>query len=573
MAKPRGWFGGGTLNPEQALDRVRGLLRRPTAPDPAPGRMLPHLRRPADPSTEAPPRWLTKAGARAYNAALFTRQNSDWSDSRFDANREIYQALGVLRSGSREAERNNGLYRRMLTMHVNYIAGRGYELQSIPMQLGADPRAPKGKKRLELQKDEIASDIIEARWRQWAKGRVTLDGRYTLRQLLKMLVRSWVRDGEIFVRKVVRDGQLYLQPLEADMVPETMEERSGQRGYRTICGINVDDNFRPVSYNVYRRHPGEMQSIYGSRTVDSFDTIEVPASEILHLYTPERANQVRGVPMGCAAFPDLRMLAGYFSAELAAARFASSRPVSIERDLAAETAYTGDGDATDPDTDLEIDVSESGVWIMPPGLKMNAAPANHPSGSFDAYTTAVTRHLAAAWGVSHAFLTRNLSEVNLSSLRVESADCQQYYTDWRDDLVETILTPVFAGTGPTGGVSWLEVELLSGRLSSAQIKLAYTREEKYRNHRFIAPPFPVVDPEKELEGDERKLRLNITTYDELTRKYGGQELDDVLRIRAAEREKINSFGLVDILDQAEKPKAGQTPNDSTPAAPPEADDE
>src|SRR5688500_14489093 len=76
-----------------------------------------------------------KTDARAYDVARFDRQSSDWIDSRLDANRETRDSLAVARSASRDADRNVGLYHRVLEMHKIYIVGpRGFQLKSEPKQ-------------------------------------------------------------------------------------------------------------------------------------------------------------------------------------------------------------------------------------------------------------------------------------------------------------------------------------------------------------------------------------------------------------------------------------------------------
>lgn len=513
------------------------------------------------------PRWLRRAvparrqtvgeamgipRVRSFDSATRRRDNSDWVDSRVDANKEIYDGLSIIRSASREAERNQGLYRRMLGMHEQYIVGRGYEYQSTPRN---PYTMPPGQERLAGQPDKVASDIIERRFRSWAKGRVTLDGRFTLRGLLKLAVRSWARDGELFFRKVVdRQRGLQLQPLEPDYVPETLH--LPDQGL--LNGIQTDKSTgRRTGYHFAKRHPGANGWAGSFFLTRPDDTQVVPAEEIIHLFKPERAGQMRGLPFGTAGFNDLRQLKGYLKAELAAARMNAARPTVVTQAMDADGQWTGDSNPDDEE--LEINLGESGVSIMPPGFKMEQLEAEHPSGTFGPYTQAVTRHLAAEWGVSHALLTRDLSAVNWSSLKIESIDVHGYFAGWQDELVETVLDQVFA--------TWLETELLAGRMVSGKVTLPYRNFEKYKEGRFISPPFPSLDPIQALKESRERVRMNVSSLSEECLKLTGRELADVAAERSEERALLSGLGLLDIQEQ-EAPRL-QKPN----GAPPEEEEE
>ncbi len=474
----------------------------------------------------------TRHAIRAYDAARNTRLNGDWVDSRLDSNRELYQSLGILRSASREAERNNGLYQRMLSMHVGYIIGRGFQIQALPRNYDG-------------KVDQVASRAIEARWRSWAKSRVTVDGRHNLLSACKLLVRSWFRDGEIFIRWVLRDGQMKLQIFESDYCPEMLEQETrltlnGRTATRTMNGISFDDDGVRVAYHMAREHPG---SNYFGRTFIP-DTETIPADEVMHLYSEERAGQLRGVPIGAASFEDLRQLKGYAKAELAAARANAARPVSIERKPDAEVGFSGD--KTTAEGEVEFDGSP-GAWTkMPEGWTVNWSPVQHPSGSYGTYVDAVTRQLAATWGVSHALLTRNLSQVNYSSMKVEGIDLNNYFTEHQDQFVMLVMEPIFQ--------MWLDFELMSSRIQvfakgGASVALPYAKKDKFSDVNFVRPPFPSLDSEKEVAAERAKVKLGIKSLQQVTLEMEGRELDDVADERRVDREILDLNGLTDVLEQ------------------------
>jgi lambda family phage portal protein len=445
----------------------------------------------------------------------------------------------VARVSRQTNERNNGLFRRMIQMHVGYTVGRGFPLQSNPRNIGG-------------ALDQIASDIIERNFRRWATAPVSLDGNLNLVGVCKLAVRTWKRDGEVFLRPVVRDGKLKIQALEGDYVPEWITDDNpvvvgDRRAVRTINGIAIDADGSPVAYYMTREHPGDRGTTFGSHQRGHSDSEPVPASDVLHLFEPERPGQLRGMPIGCSSANDLRMLKGYFSAELMAARANASRPVSVEQEKDADGQYRGDSEGADGE--IQLDLREGGASILPAGWSMKWSPVQHPSGTFDSYVNAVTRHLAASWNVSHALLTRNLSEVNYSSLRIESTDCARYFADLQDVLDFKVLTPIF--------LKWLDLELLSGRLSSGQIKLRLADYDKHSEARFIRPPFPSFDPVKDLEAENMKVRMGIKALQDVCLEQTGEEIQDVIAKRKQEREWLAAAGIPDVIEQEQGVSSSQ----------------
>jgi lambda family phage portal protein len=472
--------------------------------------------------------------ARAYDVARIDRQHNDWVDSRLDANRETRDALAIARAASRNADRNVGLYHRILEMHKTYIVGpTGFQLKSEPRQT-TSKFGPIG------GADQLASDAIETHWRRFAASRVTADGQLTLPEMLEQLVLARYRDGEVFVRMLLLEEngslQLRLQPLESDYVPEYIEDTQaitidGRRSQRTINGIAVDQYGRPLAYYISKEHPGAEGNGW-TRTTGDAEAIN--AKEVLHYFRPERPGQLRGMPIGVAAQRDLWMLSRYEAAELAAARGNAARPVVIQK-----TAEAGAwaGDQTETDGRISLDLSENGATLLPVGYEMKWSPVTHPPGNYAPFVTQVTRHIAAACNVSHALLVRDLSQVNFSSMRIEGFDLKRYFTTEQNALIERVLRPVF--------LKWLEVELLAGRIKIGKGSLKWADFEKHSDARFIAPPFMSVEPLKDLETDKLMVQMNIKTLEEVCLERTGQELDDVLAKRAEEKAKIKALGLTD----------------------------
>ena len=74
-------------------------------------------------------------------------------------------------------------------------------------------------------------------------------------------------------------------------------------------GVELDSLGRRVAYWMYPYHP---ENDLGWRQV----SVRVPANEIIHIYKPKRAGQIRGVTWFAPVLIDLKMSDNYQSAEL-----------------------------------------------------------------------------------------------------------------------------------------------------------------------------------------------------------------------------------------------------------------
>ena len=83
-------------------------------------------------------------------------------------------------------------------------------------------------------------------------------------------------------------------------------------GNRIRCGIEFDFIGRRVAYHFRRRHPGDSTD----QRVAMPETVRVPAADVLHIYRPIDAGQIRGLPHIAPAMVRLFLLDQYDDAEL-----------------------------------------------------------------------------------------------------------------------------------------------------------------------------------------------------------------------------------------------------------------
>ncbi|MGE3624383.1 MAG: phage portal protein, partial [Bdellovibrionales bacterium] len=188
-------------------------------------------------------------------------------------------------------------------------------------------------------------DEVQRVWLAWTD-EADADGLTDFYGLQALAARAMFEAGECFVRFRPRRSEdglivpLQLQLLEAEHLPFDKNETDGN-GNQIRCGIEFDKIGRRVAYHFYRKHPGDNTDQSGKGEI-----VRVPASEILHLYRPQRPGQIRGVPWISPALVKLYLLDQYDDAELDRKKVAALFAVFITKN-APEDNLLGEGT---PDT-------------------------------------------------------------------------------------------------------------------------------------------------------------------------------------------------------------------------------
>ena len=266
-----------------------------------------------------------KPRKRNYTGAQVNNLTWDWVTANLTSDEYLRWNLKRLRERSRDLERNDDYMRNFLRkLEINTVGAKGIILQSkVYFKTTND---------LDIK----SNSIIEDEWRRWARQYVSVCETLSLRDFLKIILRTIARDGEVLICKIRGYDNPYryaLQILEADFLDEDLNQDL-PNGNRIIMGVEKNRYGKPVAYHLFEKHPGE-RSYAGNRH------IRIPAEEILHLFIKERPTQSRGVPWVASAMIKLRMLGAYEEAEVVAARVAASKMGFFTEDIEG-ASYEGE---------------------------------------------------------------------------------------------------------------------------------------------------------------------------------------------------------------------------------------
>ncbi|RWC25896.1 MAG: phage portal protein [Mesorhizobium sp.] len=225
--------------------------------------------------------------------------------------------------------------------------------------------------------------------------------------------------GECFARlraRRVEDGltvPFQLQLLPAEML-DLADNRDLGGGRRVEMGIEFDAINRRVAYHFWRQHPGADQS-FGLAA--SQKTV-VPAEEILHLFKPIRAGQIRGIPHILSSIITAAIMDAYDDAELERKRIAALFTAFITSESPEEDPLAEAADAATVDGVAGAVALEPGATVdLEAGQDVKFAEPADVGGNYEAFQYRNLLRSAAGMGVPYADMSGDLRQSSYGSMR------------------------------------------------------------------------------------------------------------------------------------------------------------
>ena len=459
-----------------------------------------------------------KPSKRNYAAAAKGRLFADFVGSNRSADSEIRWALRDIRNRSRDLERNNEYFRRYLQLlRVNVVGENGFNVQVR----GRNP---------DNSLDRAGNNIIEGAWREFSRmGGPTVDGKMSMVDLCNHIITGMARDGEVFLQIVkgnyLRHG-IAVQIIEPDRVDEEKNELA-PNGNSIRMGVELDKKTRrPIAYHVLTYHKGDYDYMLPANE-RKYEVI--PASEMMHIYKPDRAGQTRGVPWSTAAITSLKMLHGYREAELIAARTGAAKMGFFTSP--AGDGFTADG-FDDADNTVPIYDAEAGSFHqLPAGVDFKAFDPSHPTSAFADFEKSILRGIAGGLGVSYTSLANDLEGTSYSSIRQGALEERDFYKTLHRFMIDHFLDPCYR--------MWLEHVMGFGYIPiNGETKMfKFTQDVTWRGRGF-----QWVDPLKEMNAAVVGLQNGIISHSDIAANYGRDAEDTFAQIQR-DKEMADEFGL------------------------------
>ncbi len=435
-------------------------------------------------------------GTHPYDAGGHGRRAYAWNPTTLGQNTLLYSHGLQLVARSRDAVRNSGWASCAIDSYVANAIGNGIRMVS-------------------LHPDAQVREMISTAWNRWiresdqeydpanpASGQTDFYGQQAI------IAREVMEAGEAFVRfrpRPKREGMqvpIQLQLIESEQLPIWRMTTSGIPDKNAVrSGIEFQPDGRRAAYHFWRAHPGETMFF----PLEGLQVERVPARDILHVYRPIRAGQLRGQPWLTSVMAKLYELEQYSDAEIVRKKTSAMITGFIKQispDNPIVPADPSRNSAAQPG-EMIAKFEPGSFPILNPGEEIQFASAPD-SGDFAPVVTMCLRAFASGAGLTFEQVSGDLSHVNYSSIRAGLLEfrrkCEQFQ---HSVFIFQVCHPVFR--------RWM-FEAMMALAFGVEMLNQYTADPRlFDDVSWVTPGWPWVDPEKDINSSKDAIRCGLST--------------------------------------------------------------
>jgi lambda family phage portal protein len=415
-------------------------------------------------------------------------------------------------AGATTAARRAGWYAR----NNPWVASAVQGLVANAIGAGVKPRSK--------HPDPAVRARLHALWQRWtdladAAGLTDFYG------LQALELRATIEGGESFARLRFVDADtslpLAIDLLDREQVPTDLH-REISAGARIRAGIEFDAAGRRVAYHCYRNRPGDALAPM------SMDMVRVAAADMLHLFQPLAAGQLRGITWLAPILLRLHELDQYEDAALVKAKVAALFTGFI-RDPDGSVAGLNNGTAVNGI--LNVGMEPGSLIPLPPGADIQFSDPADP-GDYGAFVKNHIRAIAAGLGVPYELVSGDLEGVTYSSIRAGLVEFRRRIEQLQYAVI------VFQFCRPVWE-RFVRLAALSGAIKAR----GFDRDPApWLAVEWLPPKWDWVDPLKDARAEIEQIRTGLKSRSQSIAERG-YDIEEVDAAIAADRAREEHLGL------------------------------
>lgn len=365
-------------------------------------------------------------------------------------------------------------------------------------------------------------------------------------ELQQIAFSDWLRNGEEFCLIKYEDEtpfmpyQLRLKLVEADRIctPGSLygdyfgDDKKLANGNKIVNGVEITKDGKVVAYHVYSKFPGDYDSETGKWIRVAKRGKKTGNPNILHIFNAERAEQYRGVPFLAPVIESIKQLTRYTEAEIMAALVNAMFVIFITTengDGVNEFGGVDEGSDSEKEKDDEILVGSGTVNELKNGESVNAVESSHPSGNFDAFTTAMATQVGAALEIAPEILLKKFTK-NFSASKGALNETWKSYRMRRAWFVNDFCQEIYQ--------LWLAEAVSKGRIEAPGFFSDPLVRKAYTNCTWNGPAQGQLDPGKEVDAAIKRVKEGFSTHEDECTSLNGSDFEDNVRTLENENELL-----------------------------------
>ena len=459
------------------------------------------------------------------------------------ADRDISMDLDVLRRRSRQLFQNNTFSRAMISSFTTNVVGTGIKARPTLKQweiLGLTQE--------EAEKwNRKAQDLFEL----WAcSKKCDAERKNDFAQLQDLALKTALLGGDCFAlgcyNKNLDPFGLNIKLLEGERCQNPLGALDSDA---LTEGVEVDKNGAPRAYHFTTKPVWSIDEY-----TDYIDTIRVPAFDsfgnpnVVHIFTSDRTDQRRGVPMLAPVILQLKQQERYQDAELMAAVISACFTAVLENNVPdeAEDLYgnvpedervektDSYGNVIPGGAQPALEMKPGAVWSLAQGQKISSLNPQRPNVNYQPFVESVFSEAAAACGVSFEVVLRKFNS-SYNAVRAALLESQKTFNKMCMNFVADFCKPIYE--------KWLANAVILGIVDAPGFFENPIKRKLWSQCLWIGDAPFLLDPKKETEAIKMQIDEQLISRDMACAKINGGDYRTVAEAQASEYALRKELGL------------------------------
>lgn len=488
------------------------------------------------------------AGYSESGASVRKKSMKGWRARSSSPQADIDMNLGTLRQRSRDLFMGGALGRSAIVTPRTNVIGAGLKLKSkIDYEFLGISRE---------QADQWERDT-EREFSVWADSKfcdaMRMNNFYEMQSILFM---SSLLNGDGWAA-IKQGGQkryfpysLRLHLFEADRVstPDTfsmygIQGKNKDNGNRIYSGVEIDDDGAVVAYHISSSYPYDPANPYWKHEwtrVEAFGKL-TGQPNILQIMDAERCEQYRGVPYLSPVLEHIKQIGRYTEAELMAAIITGFFTVFIKEGETPVSDFSlAEAIPTEEKVDIDPNEFELGAGTinsLPPGYSIEVADPKRPATNFDAFVTAMARHIGAALEMPYELLLKSFTS-SYSASRAALLEAWKAFRMRRTWFAADFCQPVYE--------LWLCEAVARGRIIAPGFFNDPLLVKAWARAEWHGPAPGQIDPTKEVQAAQMRVLNCFSTRERETMELTGGDFDRNVEQLELEKSMMEKAGLLSV---------------------------
>ena len=337
--------------------------------------------------------------------------------------------------------------------------------------------------------------------------------------------------------------QTTLRLLEADRVATPGSDGDSTvvtepDGSRIVDGVRINRDGEVVCYYITNKNPMSQENTEPLEftRIDCYGA-ETGMPNILHIMTHERPEQRRGVPFVAANIENLKQFDRYMTSELAAQVVSSMLTAFI---ISSEDgSEPGLEDAVDESEkvtsdDLHLELQPGAIYDLPPGKTIKEINPIRQNTAFESFVSTLETVIGASMEIPKEVLIKKYDS-NYTAARSSLLDFWKTVRVHRARFNALFNQPVWE--------AWLSEAVAMGRIEAPGFFDDPAIRRAWCGCAWTGITMGHVDPKKEIQAAELRIRNNLTTEEQEAMEYNGNDWHEVIRQRRKEVAVAEELGV------------------------------